>query len=314
MAKAPSTLNKRGGAHTAEAAHGLVIAAHGRHFTVELPDGSLRMCYPRGKKSDAAVGDRVEILPQGLDEGVIQRVHERRNLLYRSDEMRTKQFAANVDQLLIVVAPEPAFSDDLLGRALVAARAIDLDALIVLNKADLAASLPDAQRRLTHLADGGVPVIALSALSPDDVATQLLPRLQGRCSLLLGQSAMGKSTLLNALVPEAQARTQAHSQALGAGRHTTTSTRLYHLPDGVGDIIDSPGFQAFGLNHLTPAEIEHGFPEFTEPAEHCRFYNCTHRHEPGCGVLAALASGRIKPERHALYQRILEENETQQRY
>jgi ribosome biogenesis GTPase len=156
MAKASSTLNKRGGAHTAEAAHGLVIAAHGRHFTVELPDGSLRMCYPRGKKSDAAVGDRVEILPQGLDEGVIQRVHERRNLLYRSDEMRTKQFAANVDQLLIVVAPEPAFSDDLLGRALVAARAIDLDALIVLNKADLAASLPDAQRRLTHLADGGV--------------------------------------------------------------------------------------------------------------------------------------------------------------
>src|SRR5690606_31104779 len=125
---------------------------------------------------------------------------------------------------------------------------------------------------------------------------------------------MGKSTLLNALVPSALAPTQEHSKALGAGKHTTTSTRLYHLPDGSGDIIDSPGFQAFGLFHLGATDIERGFPEFTDAISHCRFYNCTHKHEPGCGVLAALARKEITEARHALYLRILAENEARHRY
>jgi ribosome biogenesis GTPase len=142
----------------------------------------------------------------------------------------------------------------------------------------------------------------------------LLPLLKDRCSLLLGQSGMGKSTILNALVPEAGAHTQEHSQALGAGKHTTTSTRLYHLPEQAGDIIDSPGFQAFGLYHLTASDIERGFPEFADGIAHCRFYNCTHRHEPGCGVLAALERGDVAQERHELYKRILAENEAQGRY
>jgi ribosome biogenesis GTPase len=125
---------------------------------------------------------------------------------------------------------------------------------------------------------------------------------------------MGKSTILNTLVPEARATTQAHSQALGAGKHTTTTTRLYHLPDIAGDIIDSPGFQAFGLLHLSPMEIQRGFPEFEAATQHCRFYNCSHRHEPGCGVLAALERGEISAGRHDLYQRILAENESRSRY
>src|SRR3546814_2631521 len=116
---------------------------------------------------------------------------------------------------------------------------------------------------------------------------------------------MGKSTLLNTLVPQARAHTQEHSQALGAGKHTTTSTRLYHLPGQSADIIDSPGFQAFGLYHLSIIEVERGFPEFNAFTGHCRFYNCTHRHEPGCAVLAAIENGRIPRERHALYRRIL---------
>lgn len=293
---------------------GRIIAAHGRHFTVELPDGTVRKCFPRGKKSDAAVGDMVVITPQGADEGVIERILERRNLLYRSDDMRTKQFAANVDQLLLVIAPEPVFSDDLLGRALVAAHAADMDATIILNKADLTDSLPLARQRLQALCGSGVAIVEVSALAQEDAVAILLPLLRGRCSLLLGQSGMGKSTLLNALVPEAAAKTQAHSIALGAGRHTTTSTRLYHLADHAGDIIDSPGFQAFGLFHLSPGEVERGFPEFTEAVKQCRFYNCTHRHEPGCGVLAALARGDIARERHELYKRILAENEALQRY
>lgn len=293
---------------------GLIIAAHGRHYTVEFPDGSLRKCFPRGKKAGAAVGDQVVISPQGSDEGSIDRILERRNLLYRSDDMRTKQFAANVDQLLIVVAPDPMFSDDLLGRALVAARTADIEPVILLNKVDLAAKVEQARQRLAALSAAGIRIIELSGIAPQQARETLMPLLEGRCSLLLGQSAMGKSTILNALVPEAGAHTQEHSQALGAGKHTTTSTRLYHLPGSSGDIIDSPGFQAFGLFHLTSTDIELGFPEFQQGIQHCRFYNCTHRHEPGCGVLSALERGEIAPERHELYKRILAENENQTRY
>lgn len=293
---------------------GRIIAAHGRHYTVEFADGSVRKCFPRGKKAGATVGDHVVVSPQAADEGSIDQILERRNLLYRSDDMRSKQFAANVDQLLIVVAPEPVFSDDLLGRALIAARTAGIEPVIVLNKTDLQDSLPRARAKLASLAGAGVRTIEISALAEEAVRNALLPVLKGKCSLLLGQSGMGKSTILNALIPDARAHTQEHSLALGTGKHTTTTTRLYHLPNGSGDLIDSPGFQAFGLYHLSPSDIERGFPEFQEGIAHCRFYNCTHRHEPGCGVLAALEQGSIPPERHELYKRILAENEAQGRY
>lgn len=289
-------------------AEGLIIAAHGRHYTVELADGSLRQCFPRGKKNGPAVGDRVRITPQGRDEGAIEAVLPRRNLLFRSDEMRVKQFAANVDQLLIVVAVEPTFADDLTGRSLAGAWSADIEPVIVLNKTDLPNGLDAARARLEPLRRLGVPVIELSAQDPAMVHERLAPRLAGRTSLLLGQSGMGKSTLLNTLVPHAQAATREYSAALDMGRHTTTSTRLYHLPEPGGDLIDSPGFQAFGLQHLSGEQILRGFPEFAPHIEHCRFYNCTHRHEPGCGVLAALQAGQIDAGRYALYLRILDEN------
>src|SRR5690606_35821236 len=283
--------------HKSTALRSRIIATHGIHDTAELTDGTVRKCFPRGKKAGATVGDQVLISPQGEREGAIDEVLPRRNLLYRSDDVRSKQFAANVDQLLIVVAPEPMFSDDLLGRALVAARSAGMNPVIVLNKIDLTDRLAQARARLAVLSKAGNPIVEVCATDPLQVRATLGPLLQGRSSLLLGQSGMGKSTLLNVLVPEAQAHTQEHSQALGTGKHTTTSTRLYHLPEG-GDLIDSPGFQAFGLYHLNATEIEQGFPEFGAAVEHCRFYNCTHRHEPGCGVLAALARGDISAERH----------------
>ncbi|WP_322998069.1 ribosome small subunit-dependent GTPase A [Castellaniella sp.] len=295
------------------ALQGRVIAAHGRHYRVAIDHtDQLRHCYPRGKKTGIAVGDQVRILPEGEHEGAITDILPRRNLFYRSDAQRSKLFAANIDQLLLVLAAEPEFSDDLLGRALVAASSADIPAHIVLNKADLPATAA-ARTRLAATESLGVPVHALCALDPDQVHARLGPLLQGRRTLLLGQSGMGKSTLLNALVPDAQAATQAHSVALGTGRHTTTHTRLYTLPEG-GELIDSPGFQAFGLQHLSPQEIEHGFPEFAPAVAQCRFYNCTHQHEPGCGVLAAVALGTISAQRHALYLRILAENEAARRY
>jgi ribosome biogenesis GTPase len=295
------------------AREGRVIAAHGRHYRVAIEGADqVRHCYTRGKKTGIAVGDRVRVLPEGQHEGVITDILPRRNLFYRSDAQRSKLFAANIDQLLLVLAAEPEFSDDLLGRALVAAGSAGIPALIVLNKADLPATAA-ARARLAVPESLGVPVLSLCALDAAQVHERLEPLLPGRRTLLLGQSGMGKSTLLNTLVPAAQAATQAHSEALGTGRHTTTQTRLYTLPNG-GELIDSPGFQAFGLQHLDPQDIEHGFPEFAPATERCRFYNCTHQHEPGCGVLAAVASGEISAERHALYKRILAENLAAKRY
>lgn len=291
---------------------GQVIAGHGRHYFVELTSGEVIKCFPRGKRGGLCVGDWVDISTQG-ERAAIERLHERRNLLYRSDEMRSKQFAANIDQLFIVLAAEPMFSEDLAGRALVAAATANITPYILLNKTDLP-STPLARTRLQPLIDIGVPVIEIQALDANQVHVALDDLLRDKTTLLLGQSGMGKSTILNALVPEAQAHTQAHSAALGAGRHTTTSTKLYHLPQSTGKIIDSPGFQAFGIAHLTPEDLVRGFTEFHAPITQCRFYNCTHRHEPNCGVVAAYESGQIHPDRYALYQRLLNELESQPKY
>ncbi len=297
---------------------GLVVAAFGRHYTVEFEDGTTRQCYPRGKKGAAAVGDHVNISLQGSAEGAIESIEPRRNLLFRSDQQRSKQFAANVDQLLLVVATEPEFSEDLVGRSLAGAWSAGIPPVILLNKTDRSALLARARERLSTLAGLDVPIVELSALDPGATRATLEPWLAGKTSLLFGQSGMGKSTLLNVLVPGADAATREHSIALGTGRHTTTSTRLYHLPVSApdlapGHLIDSPGFQGFGLQHLSREDVERGFPEFAEHASHCRFYNCTHRHEPGCAVLQALGT-TITPARHALYVRIVNENEAGERY
>ncbi|AWB33566.1 ribosome small subunit-dependent GTPase A [Orrella marina] len=286
---------------------GRVISAHGRHYMVELQNGDVLLCYPRGKRKDACVGDWVDIARQGETEASLTGIQTRKNLLHRSDDQRTKQFAANVDQLMVVVAGNPMFSEDLLGRALTGAWAASVDPIIVLNKTDEQKGLAQAHRKLEPYRVLGVDVIEISALDVKQARQRVLPRLEGKTTLLLGQSAMGKSTLLNALVPQAQAATQTHSVALGAGRHTTTATRLYHLPEGTGDLIDSPGVQTFGLAHLNAEDLEHGFPEFEHGRQSCRFYNCTHLHEPGCGVLADLKAGLVHPDRHALYQRLFSE-------
>jgi ribosome biogenesis GTPase len=217
----------------------------------------------------------------------------RTSLLYRSDQWKQKLIAANATQVVLVVATEPAFSDELLSRALVAATHERMRLLIVLNKSDLVAALPAARRQLAPLAAIGIPVIELSALSD---TTPLLPYLQGQVSVLVGQSGMGKSTLTNALIPTAGAATREISTALDSGKHTTTHARLYRLPQG-GSLIDSPGLQEFGLAHLTRGEIELGFSEFVAHLGHCRFRDCRHADEPGCAIKTAVAAGEIDARR-----------------
>ncbi|MFP8780588.1 ribosome small subunit-dependent GTPase A [Hydrogenophaga sp. RWCD_12] len=302
---------------------GLVVAAHGRHCLVESPDGQRRICHPRGKKSQSVVGDRVRWMPTG-DEGSIEAVDPRRNLFYRQDELRTKSFAANLDQVLVLLAAEPEFSESQLTRALVAAEAENIATLIVLNKADLGAPFERAWQRLTPYRDMGAPVLPLCLKGGDGEESgvdELLERLHGKTTLVLGPSGAGKSTLVNRLVPQARALTGEISKALNSGKHTTTSTTWYWMDDArTTALIDSPGFQEFGLNHIDAAQLAALMPDLRAHLGECRFYNCTHLHEPGCAVRAqvrttdAQAVGSIAANRYRIYQELFAELSSKRTY
>lgn len=281
---------------------GLVVAAFGKRYGVELPDGQQISCVTRGKKTDIACGDQVEIKLTSTNEGVVEQILPRSSLLYRSNEYRTKLLAANVTQIVIVLAASPSFYEELLNRCLIAAEAEGIRALIVLNKADL----PETAAALARLAlyrTLGYPVLQLSAL--ENVAP-LRPWLQDQTSVLVGQSGMGKSTLVNALLPDLNIRTQEISQVLDSGKHTTTAAHLYHL-DAASHLIDSPGLQEFGLNHMSLEIMEQSFIEFRPYLGHCRFNNCRHLKEPDCAVLNAVNDGKISQIRLNSYQKLFSE-------
>jgi ribosome biogenesis GTPase / thiamine phosphate phosphatase len=278
---------------------GLVVASHGRHCVVETPDGERRICHPRGKKSQVVVGDRVQWLASS-DEGTIEKVEPRLNLFYRQDEIRTKSFAANLDQVLILLAAEPEFSEMQLTRALIAAEAEHINPIIVLNKRDLTELHARAFARLEPYVKMGYTVLQ-GAFKTGDLG-DLPERLKHKTTLVLGPSGTGKSTLINALVPNANVATAEISQALNSGKHTTTST-TWHWVDAerTTGLIDSPGFQEFGVHHIDAMQLAAYMPDFKPHVATCKFYNCSHLHEPSCGVQDAVNDGAISPSRYKLY-------------
>ncbi len=280
---------------------GLVVAAFGRRFLVRASTGELVGCVPRGKRRPYACGDHVFVARTSPGEGVIEAAGPRSTLLLRATAHRQKLIAANATQVAVIAAGEPSMSDELVSRALVAAECQGIGALIVLNKTDLAATAA-ARERLAPFRSAGYEIIEISART--EVAP-LRARLVGKTTALIGQSGMGKSTIVNALVPDADAATQAISRFLDSGRHTTSHTRLYRL-DESSSIIDSPGVQEFGLAQLSAADIERSFRELVPFLGHCRFRDCHHRAEPGCAVRAAVESGAVHPRRLDLLHRILD--------
>ncbi|TDB02381.1 small ribosomal subunit biogenesis GTPase RsgA [Halomonas marinisediminis] len=293
---------------------GRVMAHFGRTLDVrpDADDESIR-CHLRANLDGLVTGDRViwrgRTDTEGrIVEGVVVARGERDNVLERPDARgQLKPVAANIDQILIVFAVEPEPHSNLIDRYLVAAESTGITPVLVLNKVDL---LPDGGGELMALlqryAALGYPVVATTTASEDGLAS-LLSRLAGRTSVFVGQSGVGKSSLIDRLLPDEGLRIGDLSKDSRKGTHTTTTARLYRLPRAEGaELIDSPGIREFGLGHLTEQQVTEGFVEFRPYLGQCRFRDCRHRQEPGCALLAAVEREEIHPERFASYRRILD--------
>lgn len=284
------------------AGQGRVLARSGTRMVVEDERRTLHHCHPRRRAGGAVCGDRVTWEASGPGECVVTEVHPRHNEVTRRDRhRRLRTIAANVDQLVIVLAPRPAPQWALIDRYLVAAASMDAQTLLLLNKVDLIEAGETAVSEAVHVyRRAGYATLTTSAVSGEGLAA-LTRTLRERTSILVGQSGVGKSALVRHFLPQMDITVGRLSTQSATGRHTTTQATLYHLPQG-GDLIDSPGVRTFEPPQLTPAEVQRGFLEFRPYAGQCRYHNCTHTNEPGCAIIAA---AEIDPRRLDSYQQLL---------
>ncbi|MDR5868706.1 small ribosomal subunit biogenesis GTPase RsgA [Halomonas koreensis] len=286
---------------------GRVIAHFGRTLDVLAEGGEAPVrCHLRANLEGLVTGDRV-VWRAGQDgSGVVVARSERDSVLERPDARgQLKPVAANIDQILIVFAVEPEPHANLIDRYLVAAEATGIAPVLVLNKVDLLPETGGELRRLLSRYEAlGYPVVTTST-ARDGGLDALHRRLADRTSVFVGQSGVGKSSLIDRLLPDEELRIGALSEDSRKGRHTTTTARLYHMPSG-GELIDSPGIREFGLTHLDEPQVAEGFIEFRELLGRCRFRDCRHRQEPGCALLEAVEDGRVHADRFASYRRIVD--------
>lgn len=298
---------------------GLVIAHYGQQLDVEALEGDsagqVLRCFVRANIDSLVTGDRVVWRPGKGETGVIVARLDRHTLLQRPDNFgQLKPVAANIDHIILVIAPEPEPHDSLIDRYLVAAENTDIPAVLLLNKTDLIndSNAASIDRLLKRYEDLGYPTVRTSAKVTDGrPAEQVEALVQGKTSVFVGQSGVGKSSIIQTLLPDEAIRVGAVSESTGKGIHTTTTARLFHLGCG-GDLIDSPGIREFGLWHMTPQEIEYGFRDIRNLIGHCRFRNCRHLGDPGCAIEQAVAEGTLSTERLKSFRRILEDMAEQQ--
>jgi ribosome biogenesis GTPase len=291
----------------------LVLVSYGSQGVVLLPSGVRKRCKFRRNVGRPYCGDQVMVERADDDSLVVEEILPRKNFFVRADERQRQHItAANLDQVLIVVAARPLPSRDLMERYLLAVHSLGIKPVIVMNKTDLTVPADETAAGaevLAHMPDYealGYRVIYTSCKASPGIS-DLRPVLKNQTSILVGQSGVGKSSLINQLLPDLDIQTGALSTATGKGTHTTTSTKLYQFT-GDGYLIDSPGVWEYGIWKLSNDELATGFIEFEPWLGQCRFNNCVHASEPDCAIKQAVADGHIRDWRYQSYLRLLEQN------
>ena len=286
---------------------GLILVSYGTGGMAELADGRRVECSYRRSIGRPFCGDRVAIEDADGNTRVVSEILPRKNVFVRAGNRQQKQVvAANLDQVLIVIAPAPEPNRDLVERYLVAVHSLGIEPLIVVNKAELLGEQGEGPlARLGEYSELGYGVVETSCKGAPGIDA-LIPLLENQTSILVGQSGVGKSSLVNALLPDHDLQTGELSRATGKGTHTTTTTIMYTLPCS-GRLIDSPGVWEYGLWEMNENELAAGFPEIQSRAGGCRFNDCKHGSEPDCSVRQAVESGEIREWRYQSYLRLLEQ-------
>lgn len=286
---------------------GTVVAAYRKYTLVSDQNDNLYQCQQRKSIGQIVCGDIVHLIPENEETAVITAIEDRHTILQRPDiNGKLRIIASNIDQIYIVVAHKPEMNEGLIDRYLVAAEHSHLQPVIVFNKIDLIEEelFAALDNRLQLYKDIGYSVIHTSAKQEHGLE-KLIESLNNKNNIFVGQSGVGKSSLINTILKDSNARIGEISESTGKGKHTTTTAYLYPLKQNKGHIIDSPGVREFGLTKMSNQEVAEGFAEFRPYLGYCKFRNCAHNNEPGCSLLEAVSNHKISEQRWKSYQRII---------